>query len=231
MQVIVTYRHHSHLIEDALLSLLDQTHENWECVVVDDFSTEDERLRLEAVVERLSDRRIRLLIQNAQQLGQIDTFFAGLAETTGEFVSPLDPDDRFAPTYLEEMVKAHLNEAVFCPVVTCDQKLFRVEGALLTGVWKGRRQAIGRIDPLRIDVAKSDDAPMLYFSRMNRDWLWTSTSAMMVRRSALNLLVPKKPLGPDTRSHILPTVHTFLEAPFLFQNLSSIEAFIRGMPT
>jgi glycosyltransferase involved in cell wall biosynthesis len=223
--VIVTHHDYSKLVEDALLSLLDQTHENWECVVVDDFSTDDERRSLKKVVEGLSDQRMRL-IENAQQLGQTETFFAGLAQTSGEFVSPLDPDDRLAPTYLEEMVAAHLNEAVFCPVVSCDQKLFRLDGALVTGTWKGRLRSLP--DSVRFvpTLIKPDDQPLLYFPCTERNWLWSSSSGIMARRSALNLLVPNKRLGLDRNldAYIANGAHflggtLFLSKPLLYRGM------------
>jgi glycosyltransferase involved in cell wall biosynthesis len=195
--IIITHNNYSHLIEDALLSVLDQSYENWECVVVDDFSTEDERRHLGAIVERLSEPRIRL-IQNTRQIGQIETFFGGLAKTTGEFVSPLDPDDRLASTYLEKMVRAHLNETVFCPVVICEQKLFRPNDGLVTGTWKGRLQALSGSDPLRINLTEMGGASLVYFSWKQRYWPWTSTTGIMIRRSALNIMTPYKALGPKS---------------------------------
>jgi len=196
--IIVTHRNYSHLVEDAILSVLDQTYANWECVVVDDFSIEAERRRLQAIVEGLSDHRIRF-IQNTRQLGQIETFFAGLAESSGEFVSPLDPDDRLHPAYLEEMVRVHLNETVYCPIANCEQKLLRTDGALVTGTFRGgvprKDRASNRNDPLLFDIATAQDGPLLYLSCNERGWLWTSTSAMMVRRLATNLLIPHKRFG------------------------------------
>ena len=194
--IIVPHHNYSGVVEDALLSVLDQTYANWECVVVDDFSTEDERRRLRTIIEGLSEPRIRL-IENTACLGQIKAFFAGLAESSGEFVSPLDPDDRLHPSFLEEMVRAHLNETVYCPIASSDQKLLRINGALITGTFKGGRargglQALGRDFPVHIDIARPDDEALLYFACSERGWLWTTTSAMMVRRLATSLLVPTK---------------------------------------
>jgi glycosyltransferase involved in cell wall biosynthesis len=232
--IILTHHNYSNLVEDSLLSLLDQTYQNWECVVVDDFSTEDERRRLLAIIEASPDRRVRL-IHNTEQLGQIGTFFAGFAETTGEFVSPLDPDDRLDPTYLEEMVRAHLNETVFCPIVSCEQKLFRLDaGALVTGTWKGRLRSQSRAQGadrrgLGIDVTAPDDGPLLYFSPKERSWTWTSSSAIMLRRSALNLLVPNKRLdfkGPALDAYLANGAHflggtLFLSKPLVYRGLHS----------
>jgi glycosyltransferase involved in cell wall biosynthesis len=196
--IIVTHRNYSHLVEDALLSVFDQTYENWECVVVDDFSREGDRRRLQAIVEGLSDHRIRF-IQNPRQLGQIETFFAGLAESSGEFVSPLDPDDRLHPAYLEGMVRVHLNETVYSPIANCEQNLLRTDGALVTGTYRGgvrtKDRPPNRDAPLLIDITTPQDGPVLYLPCKERGWLWTSTSAMMVRRLATNLLIPHKRFG------------------------------------
>ena len=192
--IVVTHYNYSHLIRDALLSLLDQTYDNWECVVVDDCSSEDERRRLQTIIQGLSVPRIRI-IQNNKQLGQIPTFFAGVAATSGEFVSPLDPDDRLDPSYLAEMVKAHLNESVFCSVVSCEEQLFSVEAALVTGTWKGRLTARERRGNAPMLLAKDGDWSLTFFPFKRRQWLWSSSSGIMVRRSALNLLVPKNTIS------------------------------------
>jgi glycosyltransferase involved in cell wall biosynthesis len=232
--VILTHRNYSSLVEESLLSLLDQTYENWECVIVDDFSSEDERGRLHAIIEASPDSRVRF-IQNTEQLGQIGAFFAGFAETTGEFVSPLDPDDRLDSTYLEEMVAAHLNEAVFCPIVSCEQRLLSLDGdALVTGTWKGRLRTKNRLQAekrrgLGIDVTSPDEGPLLYFSPRERNWLWTSSSAIMVRRSALNLLAPNKRLelrGPALDAYLANGAHflggtLFLSKPLVYRGIHS----------
>jgi len=191
--IVVTHHNYAHLLEGALLSLLDQTHDGWECVVIDDASRPEDHGRAEAIVRGLADRRISF-IANERRLGQIDTFFSGLSRTTGEFVTLLDPDDRFAPTYLEDMLGAHLNSAIFCPIVSCDQKLVRADGALLTGAWKGCGGKESVNTPLRIEDGAGKSRALLYFSPRDPRWLWSSSSGLMVRRAALNLLVPSRPL-------------------------------------
>jgi GT2 family glycosyltransferase len=215
--IILTHHNYSELVGDCLLSLVDQTYPNWECVVVDDNSTEDERNRLQGVIEQFSNPRIRL-IQNAQQLGQVGAFFAGLAASHGEFVSPLDPDDRLDPIYLEEMVRAHLNDTVFCPIVSCEQRLLRLGSGLITGTYKGRlRWRAHELEhPVRIDISTPDD-PLLYFSGTKRGWVWTSTSSLMVRRLATKFLVPNKPLGYNCLDSYLAFGAHFLGGTLIVQ--------------
>lgn len=230
--IVVTHHNYSHFVEDALLSILDQTHNRWECVVVDDASKPEERERLEVIIKGLSDRRITLL-RNERQLGQIGTFFAGVAATSGEFVTLLDPDDRFAPTYLEEMLKAHLNHAVFCPIVSCDEKLLRMDGALLTGTWKSYRRKPSANEPLHIEVGDAKSRPLLYFSPHAPKWLWTSSSALMMRRAALNFLIPSKQLryirSADAYlangSHFLGGT-IFLSSPLVYRGVHTSNGYL-----
>ena len=195
--IIVPHHNYSNVIEDALLSLLNQTYTNWECIIVDDHSTVDECHRAQAIVEKLSDGRLRF-IQNNRQQGQIEAFFAGLAETSGEFVSPLDPDDRLHSVYLQEMVSAHLNETIFAPIVCCDQKILRINGALVTGTLVGARWngdfSLATRDVTTVDLLAPTEGALVYFPCTARGWLWTTTSSIMVRRPAANLLIPQKQL-------------------------------------
>src|SRR5688572_4062712 len=120
ISVIITHFNYSTFIGDALLSLLDQTHENWECVIVDDCSAPEERERLKQVVDAIGSPKIKVLWL-PENVGQLSAFFAGFDETDGHFVCLLDPDDRYAETFLEEAVSAHLNKTIVCPIVCTDQ--------------------------------------------------------------------------------------------------------------
>jgi glycosyltransferase involved in cell wall biosynthesis len=230
--IIVTHHNYSELVGDSLLSILDQTYDNWECIVVDDNSSDLERARLIEIIERLPDHRIRL-IENSRSQGQVETFFAGLAQASGEFISPLDPDDRLHPAFLEEMVKAHLNETVFCPIACCDQKYLRLEEGLITGTTKGGIWWKKKLTyPVQIDNKDPDDGALLFFPATDSRWLWTTTSALMVRRSAAKLLVPNRPLGYNSLdSYLAFGAHflggtLFLEKPLVYRGLHSRNDYI-----
>jgi glycosyltransferase involved in cell wall biosynthesis len=227
--VIITHRNYTNHIKPALLSLLDQTNENWECIIVDDHSTKEERFRLREIVDSISHEKIRV-IWNKEKSGQIATFYTGLDQSVGEFVSPLDPDDRLAPTYLQEMVDAHLNDTVFCPVVACDLMLLDLRGFLLTGTWKGRWD---KSTKLEFDH-RDKDPRMLFFSSFAKHWLWASTSALMIRRSAANLLTPHKQLPYNSLdSYLVQGCHflggtIFIQKPLVYRGLHTGNEAIRS---
>src|SRR5690625_232154 len=122
VSIIITHHNYSDFIGDAILSVLDQTHENWEVVVVDDASSPEHRRRLRAILSEVDDTRIRL-INLSENIGQILSFYVGLDNTEGDFVCLLDPDDRYAQTFIEESLSAHLNGSISCPITSTDQYL------------------------------------------------------------------------------------------------------------
>lgn len=88
-------------IAASIQSVLDQTYQNWELLLVDDCSTDD----TDAVVAPfLSDARIRYL-KNEQNSGAAISRNRALREAKGRWVAFLDSDDLWYPTKLEAQLK------------------------------------------------------------------------------------------------------------------------------
>ena len=88
-------------IEQAIVSVLNQTYANFELLVVNDCSTD----RTAELVERIaeSDSRVRL-IANAQNCGVSYTRRHGLEEAKGSWIAILDSDDAWAADKLEKQI-------------------------------------------------------------------------------------------------------------------------------
>ena len=192
VSVIVTHHNYSDHVEDALLSVIDQSYENWECVIVDDASTPAHQQRLRAIVEALGSNRIRIL-ELAENVGQTQATYAGLDATTGEFVCILDPDDRYAQSFIEEAVAGHLNETVYCPLLSTDQYLVR-DGHVITGTYIGKNLAFADRQPGGTLADHTVPGRLLYFPADHSGWHWGSTSSLMFRRPAMELMRPQKSL-------------------------------------
>lgn len=80
-------------------SVLAQTRQDFEVIVVDDGSTDDTAAQVQSVV----DARIRLYRQENQ--GPSAARNRAIANADGEYVSTLDSDDLWLPRYLEKMVE------------------------------------------------------------------------------------------------------------------------------
>lgn len=220
VSIIITQHNNSHFIRDALLSVVDQTYENWECVVVDDASEPPHVAAVESIIMDIGTPKIQLL-KLPENVRQIHAFYAGIDATQGEFVCIIDPDDRYAATFLEEMIQAHLNEVVMCPIAACQQYYLK-NGGIISGVcvWQNMRFMVenGRI-PHRIDHA------LVYTNAAEPGWHWASGSAMMLRRSALKLTRPRRPLSQTaTDAYIAQGLHRlggtlFLTKPLVYRGL------------
>ena len=98
-------------IQRAIQSVLMQTYQDFELLVVNDCSTD----RTAEIVQTFSDERIRL-IQNEQNMGVSYTRKHGLEEALGEWIAVLDSDDAWTSDKLEKQMqlqKAKNAELIF----------------------------------------------------------------------------------------------------------------------
>ncbi|MBT6398187.1 MAG: glycosyltransferase family 2 protein [Verrucomicrobia bacterium] len=89
-------------IEFAMQSVIRQTYDSWELIVVDDGSSDDTA----QIVERFSkiDGRISLL-RNASNKGVADARSLGISQARGRWLAFLDSDDEWLPTKLAETIE------------------------------------------------------------------------------------------------------------------------------
>src|SRR5690606_27940814 len=75
-------------VGQAIESILNQTYDNFEFIIINDGSTDD----TEKVILSFSDSRIRY-IKNTYNLGLIETLNKGIQLSKGEFIARMDADD------------------------------------------------------------------------------------------------------------------------------------------
>ena len=102
VSVIIPTFNRADLLSETLQSVLEQTFADWECIVVDDGSTDNTREVVESFAER--DPRFRYVWQENGSATVARN--RGLALATGEYVGFLDSDDHFAPDRLAWQVEA-----------------------------------------------------------------------------------------------------------------------------
>ena len=89
------------LIGETIESILKQTYENWELIIIDDGSEDN----TEEVISRIKDQRIRFYKAGRIAInGKIKNI--GLEEADGDLVAFIDSDDLWAVTKLEKQVAA-----------------------------------------------------------------------------------------------------------------------------
>ena len=90
--VFPVYR--SHWVEQSVQSILDQTFEDFELILIDDSDQEEMHRRLQNIAQ--TDRRIRL-ISNANNLGIVASLNIGMDLAKGRYIARMDDDDIARP--------------------------------------------------------------------------------------------------------------------------------------
>ena len=86
-------------IRETIQSVLDQTNQNWELIIVDDCSTDN----TDEIVDSIKDERIRYL-KNEKNSGAAVSRNRALREAKGRWIAFLDSDDLWMPEKLEKQI-------------------------------------------------------------------------------------------------------------------------------
>jgi glycosyltransferase involved in cell wall biosynthesis len=122
------------LVPRAIESVLSQTSDDFEIIVVDDGSTDDTG----DVVRGIADPRIRLVSLTRNQ-GPAAARNAGIAVARGELISLLDSDDEYLPTFLERtrIILGPTDSRVgFCWAGTQKTSKTNIDGLCRETIWR-----------------------------------------------------------------------------------------------
>ena len=98
VSVIIPCHNAAEYLADALESVRDQTLRNFECIIVDDASSDGSR----SIAERFVDTDQRFtLISSKERRGASASRNAAIAQATGRWLALLDADDLYLPDRLE----------------------------------------------------------------------------------------------------------------------------------
>ncbi|HOO18812.1 MAG TPA: glycosyltransferase [Paludibacteraceae bacterium] len=109
-----TYNHEKY-IADCIQSVLSQTYENWEMIIVDDGSTDHTYEKAKSFAE--NDHRIKVFTQQNVGIFRLaETYNFALSMAQGKYIAILEGDDVWLPEKLALQVEAlEKNEdAIFC---------------------------------------------------------------------------------------------------------------------
>ncbi len=168
--VIPTYNR-AHVLGEAMQSVLDQTFDGFELIVVDDGSTDNTK----EVVASFGDPRIKYIYQ--ENRGASAAYNTGILASRGEYIAFLDSDDIWLPQKLELQVKL-LNSRPDVALVCSDGYIFDVRtNSTLGRYWHGVPFGY-RVDPQR--ASRDPLREMLVWG------CFISETFVMVRREVFN---------------------------------------------
>lgn len=100
VSVIIPTYNRSELLKKAVESLENQSHQNFEIIIIDDCSTDDTA----EVVRGMNDERI-IYLKHSINKGGSEARNTGIKKATGNFIGFLDSDDQWLPDKLEKQLK------------------------------------------------------------------------------------------------------------------------------
>ena len=101
ISTIITCYNQENFLEETLNSIANQTYPNWECIVIDDGSTDGSA----QIVKRRQEEDSRFFYFYKKNAGVSAARNNGLTKITGDFIQFLDADDTLQPTKFEESIK------------------------------------------------------------------------------------------------------------------------------
>ena len=106
VSVIIPTYNRAHLIDKAIKSVLNQTYQDFEIIVVDDGSTDNTN----EVLKNFTDSRIHYIFHTSN-LGVSAARNTGIKTSQGEYIALLDSDDDWLPEKLDKQVDVLQNES------------------------------------------------------------------------------------------------------------------------
>ena len=97
ISVVIPAYNAEQFLDETLESVLSQTYENWECIIVNDGSTD----KTEFIAKKWCEKDARFRYFYKENSGASDTRNLGIKEARGEYIAFLDADDLYMPNFLE----------------------------------------------------------------------------------------------------------------------------------
>ncbi|WP_312343528.1 glycosyltransferase family 2 protein [Chryseobacterium binzhouense] len=101
VSIIVPCYNQQKFLDECLHSVSVQTYENWECIIIDDGSTDNSQ----NIAERWVKKDSRFSYFKKQNGGVASARNLGIEKSSGNWILPLDGDDKIEKDYLFEAVK------------------------------------------------------------------------------------------------------------------------------
>ncbi len=102
ISVIVPCYNHAYYLPEAVKSIANQTYKHWECIIVNDGSSDNTAEVAKQLIAKYPDRDIRFI--DKPHSGVSETRNMGIEAAGSEWILPLDSDDMFERTFMQKAV-------------------------------------------------------------------------------------------------------------------------------
>lgn len=108
VSIIMPSYNTANFIKGAINSIIDQTYQNWELIIVDDCSTD----HTDEVIKSFGDNRI-VYLKNKKNSGAATSRNRALREAKGKWIAFLDSDDFWKPEKLEHQLLFMIKNKIY----------------------------------------------------------------------------------------------------------------------
>lgn len=119
ISIVMPVYNTANFLENAIMSILNQTYKNWELIVVDDGST-DNSLK---ICNKMMDKYDNIYVFSQKNKGVAAARNYGIQKTRGKYVAFLDSDDSYESFFLEKL--SSVAEKENANVVYCGLNYYR----------------------------------------------------------------------------------------------------------
>lgn len=114
LSIIVPCYNQAQYLDECLQSVFEQTFTRWECIVINDGSNDETYEVMKKWLKK--DNRFKYISQDNQGVSAARN--KGISDGKGEFILPLDADDKIGREYIKLVMQAfyenHLLQVVYC---------------------------------------------------------------------------------------------------------------------
>lgn len=192
--IVTSYNYEKYILR-TLLSIKNQSYENFEIIVVDDCSKDNSCKIVEDFIADNQDLKITLIKQETNQ-GQLGAMLKGLKKAQGQFITFVDSDDMLMEDFAKEHIRVHLETSV--AFTSCQIAEIGEDDEVHT------YNSISSPHIKELDKLFENCAPEYKLLKHKHfgGWYWSPNSSAMFRKSAIEILldyknIPEWKICPD----------------------------------
>lgn len=105
VSVVIPCYNHENFVQDCIQSVIDQTYENIELIIIDDGSKDNSVQKIHEMTQKCVDRFTRFEFRHRENKGVSATLNEALKWCSGEYLSPIASDDQMLDIKIEIQVR------------------------------------------------------------------------------------------------------------------------------
>jgi len=207
--IVIVNHNYGEFVEQCIQSVDVQDYPTIQCIVLECASDDNSLAIIETALGKAKSPFFRLLRRDVNR-DHIMNSLSVLDDIKGAFVTYLDADDFLFPEFVSTHVKAHLNDLNSAALSVTDQIQVDAAGQILAGTchWHQKWRAFEhgtawteltharswtsdsqhRLE--QMGISRLHYVPAWWSSWLMERWIWSATSGLMFRRSAIESLAP-----------------------------------------